>query len=401
MNLKAGYPFWLIRDGLPFNYPALSSNKKTDVLVMGGGISGALMAWELSSRGIDCMVVDARTIGLGSTCASTSLLQYEIDEPLSALQHKVGLQHAVRAYELCSISIDELAAIAASIALPDFQKKQSLYYAAYKRDVKFLHQEYTIRKQHGFKVSMLDTAALKSSFGFDAPAAILSKQGAQTNAYKFAHHLLQATIKKGVGVYDRTNIVAIQPQKNRVLLTTEKGFTLSAKKLVFATGYEVVKYIRKPIVKLTSTFASISECLDVERPFWNKETLIWNTADPYLYMRTTSDNRILVGGRDESFYNPTKRDQLIGRKAKQLAGDFNRLFPSIPFKAEFNWAGTFGSTKDGLPFIGTYRGMPHCYFALGFGGNGITFSQVAATIVGDMIQGKRNNDAAIFSFERV
>jgi hypothetical protein len=45
MHLKSGYPFWLIKSGLPFHYPFLPQNKKTDVVVMGGGISGALVAW--------------------------------------------------------------------------------------------------------------------------------------------------------------------------------------------------------------------------------------------------------------------------------------------------------------------------------------------------------------------
>ena len=199
MNLKAGYPFWLIKSGLPFNYPALSQNKKTDVVVMGGGISGALAAWKLATHGIDCIVVDARTVGLGSTCASTALLQYEIDTPLSALQDKVGLQQAVRSYELCRQSIFELGEIAKDIRFVDFEYKQSLYYAAFKKDVPFLKEEFAIRKQHGFKVELLGEAEVKNRFGLSSPAAILSKDGAQTNAYLFAHYLLQACIKKKSG----------------------------------------------------------------------------------------------------------------------------------------------------------------------------------------------------------
>jgi glycine/D-amino acid oxidase-like deaminating enzyme len=401
MNLRAGYPFWLIKDGLPFNYSTLSQNKKTDVVVMGGGISGALAAWQLIKHGINCIVVDARTIGLGSSCASTALLQYEIDTPLCELQHKVGLNNAVRSYDLCRQSIQELGDIAKEIGFPGFDYKQSLYYAAYKKDVKFIKEEFAIRKQHGFKVSLLDEAEIKKTFDFTAPAAILSKDGAQTNAYLFAHYLLQAGIKKGLQVFDRTNITSIRHQQKKVILTTETGYTITAKKLVYATGYEAIKYIHKPIVKLLSTFATITESIEPGRPFWNKDVLIWNTADPYLYMRTTKDNRILIGGRDEDFYNPSKRDKLIVPKAKQLAADFKKLFPGLPFKSEFNWAGTFGSTKDGLPFIGSYKPLPNSYFALGFGGNGITFSQVAADMICDHVLGKPNRDATIFSFDRI
>ena len=401
MNLKAGYPFWLIKDGLPFNYPALSANIKTDVVVMGGGISGALVAWKLISKGIDCAVVDARSIGLGSSCASTSLLQYEIDTPLSSLQNKVGLQHAVRSYHLCRQSIKALGEIAKEIRFKDFEYKQSLYYATYKKDISFLQKEFNTRKEHGFNVKYLDEREVKKTFNFSAPGAILSKDGAQTNAYQFAHYLLQSAKVKGLKVYDRTNVIGISHQPKQVVLTTENSYTITAKKIVYATGYEAIKYIKKPIVKLLSTFATISECIDSERPFWNNDVLIWNTTDPYLYMRTTKDNRILIGGRDEDFYNPSRRDKLIIPKAKQLSSDFKKLFPHIPFKSEFNWAGTFGATKDGLPFIGSYKPLSNSYFLLGFGGNGITFSQVGADIICDLVLGKHNTDAPIFSFDRV
>ena len=68
-------------------------------------------------------------------------------------------------------------------------------------------------------------------------------------------------------------------------------------------------------------------------------------------MRTTHDGRIMVGGRDEKFYNPGKRDKLINQKSTDLRKDFNNLFPEIDFKPEYIWTGTFGNTKDGLPFI--------------------------------------------------
>ncbi|MES2775489.1 MAG: FAD-binding oxidoreductase [Bacteroidota bacterium] len=401
MNLKAGYPFWLIKDGLPFNYPALTSDKKTDVVIMGGGISGALVAWQLIQHGVKCLVVDARTIGLGSTCASTALLQYEIDEPLCRLQHKVGLAQAVRSYHLCRESITALGDIAKKTGFDQFEYKKSLYYAAFKKDLPFIKEEFAIRKAHGFNLELLDEQQVKKDFGFEAPGAILSKDGAETNAYMMTHCMLQAGIKKGLEVYDRSCIAKIDHQKNKVVLTTETGQTITAKKMVYANGYEVVKYINKPIVKLLSTFATISEHLEDNEPFLNRDTIMWNTADPYLYMRTTKDNRILVGGRDEDYYSPSKRDKLIVPKAKQLSADFKKLFPGVPFKSEFNWAGTFGSTKDGLPFIGTYKPLPNSYFALGFGGNGITFSQVAADIIRDLVLGRKNADASIFSFERV
>jgi glycine/D-amino acid oxidase-like deaminating enzyme len=401
MTLKAGYPFWLIKDGLPFTFPKLDKNIDTHVAIIGAGISGALVRYHLINAGIDCVTIDARTIGLGSTSASTSLLQYEIDVPLYELSNKIGKEKAERAYQLCSEAIDKIGKIVKDRGVDYFEKKKSLFYAAYKKDVKWLKEEYKARKAAGFKVRYLEADELEKEFGFEGYGAILSEQAAQTNAYMLAHCLLQHKHKKGKAndIFDRTEITDIKHNKDGVVLKTESGYTITAKKLVYATGYEVVDFIDKKIVDLLSTYAVISEQYN-ERDFWKDDVLIWNTADPYLYMRTTPDNRVLVGGRDVDFSDPNKRDKLMKQKTKQLTADVNEMFPHLKFKPEFAWTGTFGSTKDGLPYIGEYDRLPNSYFALGFGGNGITFSLIAAEMITDLILGKENKDLELFSFDR-
>ena len=400
MKLSSGYPLSLIKNGLLFSYPKLERDIKTDVLVLGGGISGALTAHYLIREGIDCTLIDARSIGLGSTCASTSLLQYEIDTPLHELIKIVGERNAVRSYKLGVSAITKLSELATKAGIKDFEMKKSLYYAAHKKDIPFLKIEFETRKKKGFKVKWLDEDQVFKQFGFSCPGGILSDIAAATDSYLLTHHLLQYNISKGLKVYDRTPVVSVKHNRFDIQLKTQEKFIITAKKLVYATGYEVVNFISKPIVKLTSTYAIASEAFNSPIKPGKSDVLMWNTAKPYLYLRSTNDNRIIVGGRDEEFFSHIKRDKLIPQKSKQLQKDFKKIFPSIPFKTEFSWAGIFGSTKDGLPYIGTYRKLQNSFFALGFGGNGITFSQVAGEIIASLLKGKKNRDANIFSFER-
>ena len=400
MKLSSGYPYSLIKNGLPYNYPKLDKNLKTDVLILGGGISGALTAHYLVQEGIDCTVIDARTIGLGSTCASTSLLQYEIDTPLHKLIEMTGERAAVRSYKLGESAILKLEDLAQKTGMKDFERNQSLFTAAYKKDIDFLKEEFEARKKHGFKVKYLDGSAILKEFNFQSHGGILSGIAATIDSYLFTHSLLQFNRQKGLKIYDRTPAATIKHYRNNVRVKTPDKLIITAKKLVYATGYEVVNFISKPIVKLASTYAIASESFNSPQKFGKNETVIWNTAEPYLYMRTTKDNRIIIGGRDEEFFSHIKRDKLIPRKTKQLRNDFKKMFPSIPFKTEFSWAGVFGSTKDGLPYIGAYKNLPNSFFALGFGGNGITFSQVAGEIISSIIKGRKNKDVELFSFER-
>jgi glycine/D-amino acid oxidase-like deaminating enzyme len=400
MNLTTGYPYWLINNGLVASYPKLEKSVKTDIVIIGGGISGALTAYYLTNAGYECILVDARSIGLGSTCASTSLLQYELDTPLSVLSGQIGYQSASRAYRMCSEAIDKIESISKKINFNLFERQNSVYFAAYKKDTELLKSEFEYRKKAGFQVQLLDSDEIRKSFGFSAPSAILSAQGASTDAYMFTHALLQYSIKKGLEVFDRTVVTKIEYTKHGAVIKLGNGFNIETNKIVNASGYEISEFIDKKIVKLNSTYAIASENIQSHVPVWKDRVLLWNTADPYLYMRLTLDNRVIIGGRDEEFYNTVRRDRLIKKKSALLKSDFSKLFPEIDLIPEYSWTGTFGTTKDALPYIGTYGKTPHTFYALGFGGNGITFSLIAAEILCDLIAGKTNKDAMLYSFSR-
>ena len=400
MNLTTGYPYALITNGLPATYPKLEKSIKTDVVIIGGGISGALTAYYLTNAGIECIVVDGRTIGLGSTCGNTSLLQYELDKPLSTLSEQIGIKDAEYVYKLSSRSIDTLESIITKIKFNHFERQESLFFAAQSKDVLLLEAEFNYRRKAGFDVEWLTENNIKKQFGLNAPSAILSTQGATTDAYLLTHALLQYSQKKGLKVFDRTRVTEVNYYPRSVKLNTANECTISARNIVNATGYEVTEFIDQKIINLSSTYAIASEHLSDESLPWKRKALLWNTADPYLYMRLTADHRMIIGGRDEEFHSARKRDALIRRKTALLKKDFERLFPGVEFVPEFSWTGVFGSTKDALPFIGIYPKTPHTYYALGFGGNGITFSVIAAEMIRDMLLGKKNKRQELFSFSR-
>ena len=400
MDLTSGYPYSLVRNGLPFDYPKLTTDIKVDVAVIGGGISGALTAYYLTQAGYACAVFDKRTIGLGSTVTSTSLLQYELDLPLSKLQHKIGKSQAIRAYQYCGDSVNTLAGIAAKLDFKHFSFRSSLYYAASSKDIPLLHDELRIRREAGFEIDYLERSDIRKQFGFDAPGALLSGLAGQTDAYLLTHELHQYNLARGGRVYDRTNISDIDHRQRSVRLKTESGPVVNARYVVFANGYEAINYIDEKILDLKSTYVAISEQQEEKSRICDLKSVIWNTGDPYLYMRVTTDRRVLVGGRDEDGYHPKKRDRLLVRKAGLLVSDFNKLFPDVPFKRELSWAGTFGSTDDSLPYIGAYPKRPNGLFALGYGGNGITFSVIAAELITALIAGKKHRNMDLFSFDR-
>ena len=403
MNLHTPHPYWLLKNGFLREYPALRHPLQVDFLVMGGGITGALTAWYLAQAGVSVAVVDRRHIGMGSTCASTALLQYEIDVPMYQLAKYVGEKNAARSYHLCIEAIDNLEQICENLGLPTgFERKPSVYCASRKADLEALDLEFAIRQKHGIRVERWDKSDLVHAFPhFRSHGALYSPHdGAQVDAYALTHALLQDALKHGAQVFDKTEAVDIRHERTQVVLRTEHGPVIRAKQLVIACGYESQNYLEQKVTRLHSTYALVSE--PFEGDIWYRDALIWETARPYLYLRTTPDRRVLVGGRDEPFYSPGKRDKLLTQKTRSLAQDFNKMFPALaPILVDFHWAGTFAETADGLPYIGVVKERPRTIYALGFGGNGIVFSQIAGEIIRDMALGKKNTDAAIFSFNRL
>ncbi len=403
MNLHSGYPYWLLKNGFLCAYPALRHPLQVDVVVMGGGITGALCAWYLAEAGVQVAVVDRRHIGMGSTCASTALLQYEIDVPMYKLAKSNGEKNAARSYQLCIEAIDKLERICEKMPLPTgFERKPSIYCASRKADLEALDLEYAMRTKHGIKVERWDKNDVLRAFPqFQSPGALYTAHdAAQVDAYALTHALLQDALRLGAQVYDQTEITEIRHEKNHVLLQANHGQTIRAKNLVIASGYESQAYLEQQVTRLHSTYVLVSEPFE-DPEIWHRNALIWETARPYLYMRTTPDGRAMIGGRDETFYSPGKRDRLLTKKTKLLANDFARRFPTkAPLAVDFSWAGTFAETADGLPYIERVKARPHTFFALGFGGNGIVFSQIAGEIIRDTILGHKHPDAGIFSFTR-
>ncbi len=401
MDLKSNEPFWLVKNGIVSSYPSLREDATCDVLIVGGGITGSLIAHQCIEDGYSTILIDKREIANGSSSATTSMLQYEVDTPLWELIEKIGEKGAVASYQACSRSIDQLKKICKQInSKAGFRKKRSLYFAALKKDVESLKKELEARKKAGFDVKWMEAEDIKKKYDLDRTyGGILSQQGASIDAFMLVHEILDYNIKEGLQVFDRTQLISVKygVRSNEVLLNT--GAKIKTKKIVYCVGYESAAMIKEKFVDLISTYAVVSE-VRLELSSRYKDILIWNTSDPYIYLRTTDDGRFLIGGEDEEFRNPRKRDEVLGEKESKLVRTFKKHLTHVPFYPDFVWAGTFGETKDGLPYIGEHKDFRNSYFVLGFGGNGITFSVTGMEMVSAWLKDRKHMLSKWFAFGR-
>jgi glycine/D-amino acid oxidase-like deaminating enzyme len=397
-DLRTGTPLWL--DG---SYPLVRCNraprkKRFDTVIVGAGISGAALAYHLRRKGKKLLVLDRRPPFHGSTAASTALLEFEIDTPLSELSDRIGRGRAGRAWRRSLKAVRQLRRIVGREAIEcGWRDAKSLYLAGDVHGYRGLQKELEARHRAGIRGDYLSGAELREIFGIDRTGAILSDGSAQANPLQLAAGLLRLAVKAGASVCSPVTIKGIAADKTGVILTTDDDVEIATRHAVFCTGYEILKSIPNNGHSIKSTWA-FGSAPTKSAPDWLAEHIVWEAADPYLYLRLTRDGCVVAGGEDEPFSNAHADKTLLREKTNRVAEKVRTLVPGLRFRIDHRWAGAFGESDTGLPFIDRVPGHPHCYAVMGFGGNGITYSIIAAEVISRLIAGNDDPDADLYRF---
>jgi glycine/D-amino acid oxidase-like deaminating enzyme len=367
-----------------------------DAVVVGAGITGAMIADRLADAGLKVAIVDKRKPATGATTASTALVQYEIDTPLIQLSRKIGKADAIRAWRRSRLAADALAARLDELRVAGVTRRNSLYLAGNVLNKEELAREYEQRRSAGFSSRYLDRKSLHERFGLKRSAAILEFDNVTIDPRKTTAALLQAAISNKAKVFAPVEVVNIDAKRTGAVVTAADGKQIDCRHLVLATGYEFPRCVPLRGHKILSTWAIAT--IPQPRQLWPEQCTIWEASDPYLYLRTTSDGRVICGGEDEDIADAQKRDALLKRKSAVLARKLQRLLPRINPTIEFAWTGMFGETASGLPTIDRIPRMPNCWVALGYGGNGITYARIAADVISSAVVGRSDVDADLYQF---
>lgn len=396
-DLRGGSAPWLSGRARP-NRKTLDQNMRCDILVVGAGITGALIAENLTRIGHKVCIIDRERPGFGSTAASTAMLQWEIDCSLSELTRFYGFDRAANIYHQSLLAVSGLKSLVGTLGLDcAFRDRSSLYLAGAGSDARELLAEHTLRMRADLPGVYLDHSTLLREFGFDREAGILSPGCADADPLRLSHALVACAVANGASIFDG-NAVHYDTKGHTVTVGLDNGCEIEAGHVVLATGYVMPDFVKTEIHTTAASWAVATPPQNREA-LWREGVLIWESSETYLYARTTADNRIIVGGEDDdSIFEPEARDALMTDKSNVILEKLRALCPKADATAEYVWSGAFGETEDGLPLIGEVPGYSRIYAAYGYGGNGITFSFLASRMIGSMLSGKRAiwyNDLAI------
>ena len=399
-DLRTGRSAWLDAASPLIRCRRSPARQAFDTVIVGAGISGAALAYSLRHKGRKLLVVDRRPPFRGSTAASTALLEFEIDTPLFELSRRIGRDKAERAWLRSLKAVKHLRSIVHRENIRcGWRDSSSLYLAGDAYGYRALQKEVDARERADIPGIYLGRNDLRESFGIDRTGAILSRGAAQANPIQLASGLLLAAIKNGASVCSPVTIKGIAADAGGVILTTDADIEIETRHAVFCTGYEILKSIPSRGHSVKSTWA-LASAPAKGAPDWFADHLVWEAADPYLYMRCSRDGRIVAGGEDEPFSDAHSDRRRLREKTDLIARKIRDLVPGLRFKIEHRWAGAFGESDTGLPFIDRVPGHPNCYAVMGFGGNGITYSIIAGEVILRLIAGRDDPDADLYRFPK-
>ncbi|MCX8074501.1 MAG: FAD-binding oxidoreductase [Clostridia bacterium] len=402
MQLTDGNLYFQKNEKIKNTYPYLSHDINCEILIIGGGITGAITAFFLAKEGFDIVVVEKNIVGYGSTSANTGILEYQVDIELNKLEKLIGANYAKRIYKLCYEALEDIQKIMEEIdSKLEFKRKDTIYFSNKFIQKSNMLKEYELRKELGFDMKFLDGHKI-----IDINTGILTKGSSATiNTYKLTQEIFIYLSKlDNVRIYENTRVDNIKAKFDYVECRTNNNFRIHSDKMIFTSGFETLKHLKNVPVELYKTFTLVSkqvpELKEIDINFTAK-----NTLDPHNYIRFTEDGRIVYGGEDvkltEKFTNEKYLENLANSKYKKLYVSMQKTFYNLnEVPIEYAYNGTFGYTKDTLPIIDELDDMPNCFCNLSFGSNGVLYSVLGAKILKDAVDGYYTKDINMFKVNR-
>lgn len=326
------------------------------------------------------------------------MLLWEIDCSLTQLTEVYGFERASRAYLASLHAVARLKSLVMQLGIASEMRDRNSLLLAAGDTGRQLHEEHDLRKRAGLPGDFLDHATLLETFSIARAGAIVSPGSADADPMQLARGTLAVAIGRGARIFE-AEAVQFDASARSVGVLLKNGREIEARSVVLATGYVMPDIVRSTVHAASSSWA-IATTPQPEN-IWKDGVLIWEDSKDYLYARSTAAGRIIIGGEDSrEVVEPDARDALIPEKSRLLTQKLAALWPAARLDIEFSWSGTFDTTSDGLPLIGPVPGTKGIYAAYGYGGNGITFSFLAAELIGDLIAGATSPLLRDFALDR-
>jgi glycine/D-amino acid oxidase-like deaminating enzyme len=388
------------------SFPRFRGDLETDVVIVGGGLTGCVSAWSFAGAGVKTILLEAESIGRGGTAESAGLIRGDFDASFrdSSLAH--GLRASRRMWQMMRrASLDFPAAIRRLGIRCDLSPYDCLTFArAYSENSRHLQREYQSRREAGLDHVWLKPAAVARLAAIESGGAIRT-HGFSIDPYRACVGFAGAARSRGALLHEDSPVKRIRAGRKQVQVATAAG-TIRASSVLVATSAAALPDLRalRRHLKATDSYAVVTEPLPatVRRQVGGRSTALQDVDTPPHLLRWLKDDRALFVGADQPAVGDRVRSKALVQRTGQLMYELSVLYPAISgLQPEWAWSSTHYETVDRLPFIGLHRNFPRHLFALGAAQHGAGFAWLAARILLRHYQGDPARGDDLFGFSRV
>jgi glycine/D-amino acid oxidase-like deaminating enzyme len=400
-------PIWLDRypKSRRPSHPRFHGHLDTDVIVVGGGLTGCACAASFAAAGVKTVLLEADRLGAGASAGSLGLIREDFDGSFQATAAAHGLRAARTLWRgQRRASLDFAAAIRRSNIRCDLAPQDVLHVVRREAEaVKQLKREYGARREAGFDHSWLTAAQLTREASIEGGGAIRTR-GFVFDPYRACLGFAALAADRGATLFEKTPVRRIRAGRKHVDVKAGTG-TLRAEAIVIATSAPLIdlRALRRHLHPHHS-YAVVTEPLPaaVRRELGRRAAALRDSADPPHFLRWLKDDRALFAGADQAPVAERAREKMLVQRSGQLMYELTTLYPSISgAQAEWAWDFIHEGTVDGLPYVGRHRNFPRHLFALGHGRHGAAVAWLAARLLLRQFQGQPEKGDDLFGFGRI
>ena len=388
-QLHTGTFLWPLFDQVgDFTCPPLPSSINTEVVIVGGGLSGLLTAFYLWKAHIPFVLIEANKIGYGSTLANTGLVQYCNDVSLPDLRARIGKEQADHFYLQCALAIKDLFEITnllkTEVGDTHFFWRDSIQYASKEADRIKISQIYNALHSIHLPCELLGELNVNEIFPLLNTIAIRTYQDAEINPFLFVRYLCKFLLDQGAAIYEHAKLTSDLNEAKQTF-AIHNTISVKANHIIYTIGYQP-QQLEQPLIKPILNRSYVIATKPISKLNMSKhQHFIWETEHPYYYVRSTIDQRLIIGGLDEHMATPNHNTSDAHKRSLLLLEKLTQLYPDLKLEIEFSWNATFAESRDSLPFIGPNPHNKKVSYLCGYGGNGIVYSILGAKLLAEYV----------------
>jgi glycine/D-amino acid oxidase-like deaminating enzyme len=387
------------------SFPRQRDALTTDVVIVGGGLTGCATAYAFAAAGIKAVVVEAAQIGRGSSGFASGWISDDPGVSFQAVETAIGLRSARRGWRAWRrASLDFIALVRRLNLRCSFEQHGALLVASTPEQLVRLRKEQKVRREAGLDAPVVNARAVGHEAAITAMAAIRTHDGATLDPYRATIGLAHAAVERGAAIFEHSPATKVSFSRKWVDVKTASG-SVRADTVVLATGTPTALF--KTLARhfwYRSSFLTITERVPakIRQQLGERRAVVRDSAAPPHVLRWVNDEQLLITGADIESVAPPLREKTIVQRTGQLMYELSTIYPDISgLMPEYGWEASYGRTADGLPYVGPHRNYPRHLFAFGDASHSVTGAYLASRILLRHFQGEPETSDEVFGFLRL